>query len=370
MGKFGKKHSIDLNPLNYSMCIIGESGIGKTTLCYELCEKLVGDNYIHFDIGRENGADAIEGIISEKIPDYDKMIEVVDDIVENKEEDYPELKVIIWDTLDELIPICEAQAVKFWNRRNPDKKADTILGAWGGFGRGQDKAIDLFLDAVSRLKQVGINSIIVAHVKRSDIIDPLTQETYSKLTADTQQRYFNAVKNKVDLVALAYIDRNIVTEKTGRKDIKGKDITINRATSEARVLSFRDDTFAVDSKSRFSQIVDRVPLNSDAFITAVKDAILAEKTKNGKTIEEAQKEQTKREADAKKSAKKYSEKAKVTKSDPERNLELISIIQNKFADASDEVKTEIKKIMSESGFSNFREDNIPTKPLEEIVSLL
>ena len=68
MGKYGKKNSVDLNPLHYNIAFLGEGGIGKTTLCYQMCEKLVGDEgYIHFDIGKEDGADAIEGVVTEKI---------------------------------------------------------------------------------------------------------------------------------------------------------------------------------------------------------------------------------------------------------------------------------------------------------------
>ena len=68
MGKYGKKNSVDLNPLHYNIAFLGEGGIGKTTLCYQMCEKLVGDEgYMHFDIGKEDGADAIEGVVTEKI---------------------------------------------------------------------------------------------------------------------------------------------------------------------------------------------------------------------------------------------------------------------------------------------------------------
>ena len=60
MGKYGKKNSVDLNPLHYNIAFLGEGGIGKTTLCYQMCEKLVGDEgYMHFDIGKEDGADGI-----------------------------------------------------------------------------------------------------------------------------------------------------------------------------------------------------------------------------------------------------------------------------------------------------------------------
>ena len=372
MGKFGKKNEVDLNPLHYNIAILGESGIGKTTLAKEICEKMVGeDGYIHLDIGKEDGAAAIQGIVTETIEDWNKLKDVVDDIVENKPTEYPNLQTVIWDTLDELIILAEKEAIRQHNRKNPDKKADTINSAFGGFGKGQDKAMELILDNIWELKKVGVNSIIVSHVKRSDITDPISQETYSKLTADAQQRYFNAIKNKMHFIGLAYIDRNIVKEKTGKQNIVTKeDIMINKVVSESRVISFRDDTYSVDSKSRFAEIVDHVPFSSEEFIKAMQDAIRAEHAKGTKSYEETQKEQLVAQQEADKAAAEYSKSAKTAKIDVEKNEEFLETIKAKFPDASSETKSKIKEIMNEYGFSNFKDDEVPPKALEEIVEEL
>lgn len=370
--KFGKKNIVDLNPLHYNTCFLGEAKIGKTTLVKEMCEKLVGeDGYIHLDIGREDGAKAIQGIVSETIEDWSKLTEVIDDIIENKNEDYPDLQVVIWDTLDELITLAETESIRLHNKENSDKKAKTINMAWGGFGKGQDKAIELMLEKIWELKRVGVNSIIIGHVKRTDVTDPVTQETYSKITADTQQRYFNAIKNKMHFVGLAYIDRDIVKEKTGKKNIVTKqDITINKVVSESRVISFRDNTYSVDSGSRFADIVDKIPFDVDEFIKAMQDAILAEQSKSGKPLAEAKKEQEIKDDKMNEKAKEYSETKKNNKVDEERNEELISVIQSKYFSADLKVKDEVKKIMTNYGFSKFSDENIPTKALTEIAELL
>ena len=372
MGKYGKKNEVDLNPIHYNIAILGESGIGKTTLAKEICEKLVGeDGYLHLDLGKEDGASAIQGIVSEPVEDWNKLKDVVEDIVENKTTDYPDLQTVIWDTYDELILMAEKEAIRQYNRKNPDKKADTINGAWGGFGKGQDKAIELILDKIWELKKVGVNSIIVAHVKRSDITDPISQETYSKLTADTQQRYFNAIKNKMHFIGLAYIDRDIVKEKTGKKNVVTKEeVMINKVVGESRVISFRDDTYSVDSKSRFAEIVDHIPFSSDAFIKAMQDAILAEHAKGSKTVEQSKKEQAKAQKEADAAAAEYSKQAKAQKIDTERNEELLVIIKNQFSDATAAAKKQVKEIMEEYGFSNFKDVEVPTAALEKIVETL
>lgn len=148
MGKFGKKVQIDLNPLSYNICLLGESGIGKSTIAKQVCEKLVGDEgYLALDIGKEDGHKAISGIVSEKCDTWTKYDEVIEDIAENKFSEYPNLKVVIIDTFDQLCDMAEKETVKLWNQkcRNSGKPTvDTINGAFGGFGKGLDMSDDKY----------------------------------------------------------------------------------------------------------------------------------------------------------------------------------------------------------------------------------
>ena len=374
MARFGKKNVIDLNPLNFQICLCGIGGIGKTTLAKEVCEKLVGENgYIHFNVGREGGVDAINNIVSEPIEDWAKLTEVVDDIIENKEEDYPDLKVVIWDSLDELIRLGETETIRIQNKKTPDKKVDSILQCMGGFGKGQDYCINMILDKMWELRNAGVKSFIIAHTKKSDIIDPVTQETYSQLTADAQQRYFNAVRNKMDVIAVGYIDREISKENTGRKNIvNGKEITVNKVKTESRVITFRDDSFSIDSKSRFANIVDKIPFDSDAFIKALQDAIKAEFDNSGISDKEAKKSQTEKDKKAADDAKSYSTKRKENHIDTEKNQELFDEIQKKLSDATAEAKQKIREIMHEYDVDKMSAgiDSAPTKMYEKIVSVL
>lgn len=70
---------------------------------------------------------------------------------------------------------------------------------------------------------------------------------------------------------------------------------------------------ALDSGSRFADIVDEVAFDTDEFIQAITDAIKAEQAKSGKTFEQSEKEQAEKEAEvlkelAKKEAEKKEEK--------------------------------------------------------------
>ena len=372
--KFGEKREICIDPLAYNIGLIGESGIGKSTVIKEVCERMVGDDgYIALDIGKEDGHDAINGIVSAKIPDWATFKKFCDDVIENKLTDYKDLRVIVLDTFDQLLEITEPEVIRMHNRANPDKpKITSIKAAFGGFMAGEDKAIQLVLDKLWELKAVGVSFIAIGHTKKKDVDDPITGESYSILTTNMSQRYFNALKTKLHFLGVAYIDREIVKQKTGKKNVVTKEEEVKgRVMSESRRISFRDDNYSVDSKSRFADIVDEIPLDADAFIKALKDAILAEHSKGGKSVEQSEKEL--KEA-RKQKEKDLAEKQKAdaaNKIDEERNAELLQVIQNKFPDADAETKKSVKAIMKDNDIPNFKNaDDIPTAVLEQIVKIL
>lgn len=372
MGKYGKKVEIVVDPLAYNIGLIGESGIGKSTLVKNVCETLAGENgYLALDVGKECGHEAINGIVSEPVHDWNKFEEVVDDIVENKFTDYPDLKVVIIDTLDQLFDIAEPKVIRMHNIQNPEKKVDSIKAAYGGFMAGEDKAIDLVLNKIWELRSVGVSCIVIGHTKKRDIEDVVTGNTYTTLTTNMSQRYFNAIKTKLHILGVAYIDREIVQQKTGKKNIVTKKEEVKgKVVSESRRITFRDDNYNIDSKSRFADIVDNIPLDADAFIQAIRDAIASEHAKSGKSLEASAKEQSAKAAAAAEQVKKNQAEKKALKCDEERNAALIGVIKSSFAKASEDKKASVKETMAQYGFSSFKDENIPTVALERISEIL
>ena len=285
---FGKRSKISDNLYDYSIMICGESGIGKTTVLSELCEKEFGDDgYLLLNTGDEEGVSAIDGVTYEDVPTYKKFDDVVKDIIKNKKTDYANLKVVILDTLDQLIEITEKTAIDNWNRENMGNKnfkpAKTLNSVEGGFGAGYDVVFNMIYDKVRALGKVGVKVWYTCHSKTKDIVDPVTSAAYTTLTSNMAQRYFNDFKTKVHVVGVACLDRSIEAEGTGRTNIiNHKEITVNKVKDEKRKIVFRDDSYSVDSKSRFSGIVNEIPLDSDALIKALKDAIKNSK-KSGTT---------------------------------------------------------------------------------------
>lgn len=322
--KFGKKNEIKVNPLAYNFALIGESGIGKSTVIKEYCEKLAPESYMFLEIGKEDGGDALNGLMYLNCPEWDMDYDedsnsigfntFIEDVVENKSSDWADLKVVVIDTMDELFAIAEPEVIAMHNRENPTKRTKSLKAAFGGFQAGEDKTVEIVLDRLWSLKKVGVSFIVIGHTKTRNVTDPVTGEDFMQLTTNMPQKYFNAIKTKVHFLGVAAIDREIVKEKTGKKDFVTKeDIKKGVIKGETRKITFRDNNFVIDSKSRFSDIVESIPLDSDALIKAITDAIESELKKSGKTVEESKKEQDKIEEKKMKRIAEEEAKAKVKK---------------------------------------------------------
>lgn len=344
MAKFGKKNKVSLNPLDANICLLGLPKIGKTTIMKEVAEKLVGeDGYLFLEMYRENGAKYIEDIVYEDVPDWDVFVEIIDDIIDNRTTDYADLKVVIIDTLDNALQLAEQESIRLWNKENPQKRTTAINAAWGGYMKGQDKAMELLQEQLFRLRTVGVAFSVIGHVRQTTITDPITNESYQQITSDVSQRYFNQLKKNIDLVGIAYIDREIVKNKSNGKDV----FTVK---SETRKIKFRDDNYTVDSGSRMSQIVNEINFDPDEFIKAMTDALEAEVKKGGKSVADRKKENEKEEVENMNRIAEAEKKAKAEKSLDEVKAEIVNFFTANKTDM-DKIKP-VLELCRKHGYSN------------------
>ena len=372
---FGKKNVIKIDPLSYNIGLIGEGGIGKTTIIKEMCEKLAGeDGYLFAECGKEDGADAISGINyvncpawSQEYDEYSNSVgfeELVDDIIENKTTEYPNLRTLVIDTYDQLVDLAKPEVIRMHNRENPDKPVKSIKAAFGGYMAGEDKANEIVLDKLWSLKTVGVHFIIIGHVKQKEQEDVSTGQKYTSLTTNMSMRDFNVIRTKLHILGVASIDREIVQEKTGKKDGRGKDVTKNVIAKESRKITFRDDSYSIDSKSRFADIIPEISFNSDALIKAIEDAIRAEQSKSGKSFEETKAKQEEAESERLKEIAEAEKAKKAQKSVDEVMNKVLDYIK-----ANKAKMTKIKPILEktkELGYTNPTEIN----KLEDAETLL
>lgn len=279
MAKFGKRSVVSTNIWDHSICLLGESGIGKTTIMAEVCEKLLGeDGYMILDCGKEDAMGGLDGYTYETVENYKTWDEITKDIIKNKKTDYPNLKILVIDTLDQMFSITAEKVINDWNREHQNdknfRKAKTLNGVEGGFTNGNALVDKLILDRIWMLKKVGVVIWYTGHTKTTESVDAVSMQSYLTLSSSMTQKDFGEFKKKIPIVAVACKDRTIESESTGRTNIvTKKDITVNRVKDEKRQIIFRDDNYSVDSKSRFKDIVEKIPFDTDEFINAIQDAL-------------------------------------------------------------------------------------------------
>lgn len=371
---FGKKNVVKLDPFNYNIALLGEGGVGKTTLVKEMCEKYLPEGgYLFAECGKEEGADSISDINYINCPDlhsdYDEFTNsvgfdiLIDDILENKSKSYPTLKVLIVDTYDELRKIIVPEVIRMHNKAHPDKRVVSIKSCFGGYMAGDDKVDDLLLEKLWSLKKVGVHFFLIGHTRLHERTDNDTGESYVQLASNVSDRSFNTIKTKLHFLGLAHIDRTIVKENKGNK-------SQGRITSEVRKITFRDDNYSLDSKSRFADVIEECEFTPDAFYNAMVDAIKAEAEKGKGGLKASEKETENFEKEEKSCAEKFSESVKNNSIDEDKNEELIDVIKAKFTSADDDTKAKVKELMAQYDISNFKSTEVSTKGLEEIVKLL
>lgn len=281
MAKFGKKNIVSNDMSSFIVGVVAPSGWGKSTLMYEVCEKLYGeDGYICADFGLEDGYAAIANATVEKCPNWKHFKEMVDDIVKNKATDYPNLKVIVWDTLDAAFERAEEFAIAAFNKEHMGEQnfrpAVSVNSVDGGYGKGLDRTISYVKKEINRLKSVGVGTFFTAHCKERDQTDLFTGNTFTQLTASLTNRYFGSIKDISHVIGFGYYAREMQHIEVGEANpITKKKKTREAMVKEDRKIRFRDTDYLCDAKSRFADIEPEINLDRDEFINAINNAILS-----------------------------------------------------------------------------------------------
>lgn len=296
--KYGHTYRLSKNFEDYSYIINGIGGIGKTTMIYEIGKLITGSNEGTFIItcGVENKPKHIDDAFGDVAPDFKTFTDIVKELCENKAE-YPYTKFIGLDSMDEFARITENYVVAEWNKTcDINDRAKSISQAYKGFQKGESRACDLMLQQIMKLQNAGYSLLLVGHTKTKLKEDVITKIQFEQLTCNLDNKYYNALKDKVNLVAMCYTE-NLVDNVEEKKNAFTKKMDkIGQLTDRKRVMVFADTENAVDCKSHFPYIAAKVDFGAENFIKAVRDA-LEEQSKhpNGETPVTKAKKITKKE---------------------------------------------------------------------------
>lgn len=273
--KFGKITKMSEKFEDYSYIINGVGGIGKTTLVYEIGKIITGSDEGTFIItcGGENKPKHIPGAFGDVAPDFKTFKEIVKELCDNKKE-YPNTKFVAIDSLDEYARIVENAVVAEWNAQcDISERAKSIAQAYKGYQKGESRACDLMIQQVVKLQDAGYSIIEIGHTKTKMKEDVITKVQFEQLTCNLENKYYNALKDKVNLVAMCYWE-NVVENIEEKKNAFTKKMDkVGELTDRKRVMVFADDDNAIDTKTHFEYITHKIDLSAKGFIDAVEEAI-------------------------------------------------------------------------------------------------
>lgn len=286
--KFGKTYKMSEKFEDYSYIINGVGGIGKTTLVHEIGKLVTGSNEGTFIItcGGENKPKHIPDAFGDVAPDFKTFKAIVKELCENKEE-YPYTKFVAIDSLDEYARIVEDYVVAEWNAScEINERAKSIKQAYKGFQGGENRATNLMIQQVLKLQEAGYSLLEIGHTKTKTKEDVTTKVQFEQLTCNLDNKYYNALKDKVNLVAMCYFEHVIDNIEEKKNAFTKKMNKVGELVDRKRVMVFADDDNAIDCKSHFEYIAHKIDFDAEGFVKAVENAIAMKlETGNGKTAD-------------------------------------------------------------------------------------
>lgn len=249
-----KKNEVSVDLAHYRHYWRAPKKWGKTTLFANLVEELYGnmENGLLISCGNERGYSALDSLVYVDCPDWSTLMEVVNELVENKEEN--SFKLIAFDTVDEMVSMAQKEVIRLEYRKSGERRE--FNACLGGYGAGRKKVEELINSIITRLGDSGYGLIFIGHTKIRDIKEKNGDE-YQMLTSNLSSDYDGIFANKADICMMGIIEKNID----------------NGFVQEAeRFMVFRGDGY-VDAGGRFADIESRAEVSAKSYIKTVTDAI-------------------------------------------------------------------------------------------------
>ena len=282
MARRGRIYEMKRKFEDYDYVILGVGGIGKTTLAHELGKLITGSDEGTFIItcGAENEPRHSNGAFGETYRPFEEFVEGGGALCKHREE-YPNTIFAAIDSIDELVRIACDAVCREWNRicektNKPEEKCKSIAQAYKGFQKGEDRAVDLIIKQIVKLKDAGYHLLYIGHTKVKSSTDVMQDNTkFDQLTCSVQPKFYNAIKDKANLAVMCYFENEIVGVKEEKNPFNKKMEKKGTLVNKKRVMLFTDDSNTVDTKTHFEYIVNKADMSADNLIKAVEDAIAA-----------------------------------------------------------------------------------------------
>ena len=232
-------HKVSRDLSGYITYIYGAAKVGKTTLCSKFPKTLI--------IAFERGYNALPGVMVQDVTRWSEFKEVIREL--KKPEVKETFQTIVIDTVDVAGSLCEKYIC---NQLGIDNIGD---GGWSN--NGWSKYKKELEDCFRTITQLGYALVCISHDK-DKVFKRKDGSEYNQTVPTAQNSLNNIVRDMADLYLYAAIDEQ----------------------TKQRKLIIRSLDGTVDCGSRFKYMVNEVPLDYDALINALNDAIDKEAKEN------------------------------------------------------------------------------------------
>ena len=374
--KYGQVAKISKNFYDYNYIITGVASIGKTHLVHHLGIAASNSNEGTFIItcGREPKPTHIpNNPFYEHAVTFKDVLDIIKDVTENKN-DYPDTKFIAFDSLDELYRIAEQYVITEWNNQcKIDERAKSISQAYKGFQKGENRVCDLVVKVLGMIEDAGLHWIIISHTKNKTQTDMYSGVSFEQITSSVDAKYYNIVKDKANLVATCYYEKEIADIEEVKDAFSKKMKKKGNLISQKKIIVFRDDDNAIDCKSHFAYIEPKIDFSVENFIKAVTDAI--ERQATGSTIPTNTNNKIEESINTAKAEDEDSNidldifEDEATEEETVNKEELMAEIRGLFSKADKDTKARVKNELKSFGASKL-DDSLTVEQLNAIKSIL
>ena len=192
------------------------------------------------ECGLETG-DTMLNMNMTHLDSYQDFMDFKDWLINEKGKEH-HIELVSFDTIDELVPIFEAEVLHQYNRENPTKKVKSIKAAYGGFNTAVNMAADMIKRYMAEIKKAGFGVLAISHSRFKQIREKgsTEEEGYMVLSSSLGSSYESAFSDIFDVILTGTIDRTF-DEKNDKK----------YTTDSTRRLYFRG-TNLIEAGSRFA----------------------------------------------------------------------------------------------------------------------
>ena len=225
-------HKVSRDLSGYITYLYGAAKVGKTTLCSKFPKSLI--------LAFERGYNALPGVMVQDITRWSDFKEVIREL--KKPEVKEAYSSIIVDTIDVAGAMCDKYIC---NQLGIDNIGD---GGWetNGWSRYKKELEDCF----RTITQLGYALICISH-DQDKTFTRKDKTKYNQIVPTAQKSLNNIIKDMADLYLYATLDEE----------------------TKERKLIVRSLDNTVDCGSRFKYMVNELPLDYDALIKALNEAI-------------------------------------------------------------------------------------------------